>query len=182
MWSQVRVLWLLIWWPLEAYMVINFRIREISRGARKLVRTPTLILIIKKYITSIRTSSNGAWQGDYPLDHAFPLLIVQTTLILVVSRLLAFLLKPLRQPKVICWNSCELWFYVIDHALIMYKFIFSGWDSAWTIRYRTKQRVLELDFPEMEHTDTRICSKCWSSFLSFPGRSRAWFILNSQER
>lgn len=52
-------------------------------------------------ITSIRTSSNGAWQGDNPLDHAFPLLIVQTTLIVVVSRLLAFLLKPLRQPKVI---------------------------------------------------------------------------------
>ncbi|KAG6769227.1 hypothetical protein POTOM_024844 [Populus tomentosa] len=52
-------------------------------------------------ITSIRTSSNGAWQGDNPLDHALPLLIVQTTLILVVSRLLALLLKPLRQPKVI---------------------------------------------------------------------------------
>lgn len=52
-------------------------------------------------ITSIKTSSNGAWQGDNPLDFAFPLLIVQTTLILVVSRFLAFLLKPLRQPKVI---------------------------------------------------------------------------------
>ncbi|KAJ6380971.1 hypothetical protein OIU77_029800 [Salix suchowensis] len=52
-------------------------------------------------ITSIRTSSNGVWQGDNPLDHAFPLLIVQTTLILAVSRFLAFLLKPLRQPKVI---------------------------------------------------------------------------------
>ncbi|MBA0572216.1 hypothetical protein Golob_002573, partial [Gossypium lobatum] len=47
------------------------------------------------------TSSNGAWQGDNPLDFAFPLLIVQTTLILVLSRFLAFLLKPLRQPKVI---------------------------------------------------------------------------------
>ncbi|KAF5750952.1 cation/H(+) antiporter 20-like [Tripterygium wilfordii] len=52
-------------------------------------------------ITSIKTSSNGAWQGDNPLDFAFPLLIVQTTLILVVSRFLALLLKPLRQPKVI---------------------------------------------------------------------------------
>ncbi|CAK7356091.1 unnamed protein product [Dovyalis caffra] len=52
-------------------------------------------------ITSIKTSSNGAWQGDNPLDFAFPLLIVQTTLILVVSRFFAFLLKPLRQPKVI---------------------------------------------------------------------------------
>jgi len=42
LWSQVRALWLLIWWPLEAYMVVNFRAREISRGARKLARTPTL--------------------------------------------------------------------------------------------------------------------------------------------
>ncbi|XP_058740204.1 cation/H(+) antiporter 20-like [Vicia villosa] len=52
-------------------------------------------------ITSIKTSSNGIWQGDNPLDYAFPLLIVQTVLVLVVSRSLAFLFKPLRQPKVI---------------------------------------------------------------------------------
>ena len=52
-------------------------------------------------ITSIKTASNGVWQGDNPLDFAFPLLIIQTTLILVVTRFLAFLLKPLRQPKVI---------------------------------------------------------------------------------
>ncbi|KAK8516831.1 hypothetical protein V6N11_046786 [Hibiscus sabdariffa] len=52
-------------------------------------------------ITSIKTSSNGAWQGDNPLDFAFPLLIVQTTLILALTRFLALLLKPLRQPKVI---------------------------------------------------------------------------------
>ncbi|KAM1249988.1 hypothetical protein ACFX2G_033282 [Malus domestica] len=52
-------------------------------------------------ITSIKTASSGLWQGDNPLDFAFPLLIVQTTLIIVVSRFLAFLLKPLHQPKVI---------------------------------------------------------------------------------
>ncbi|KAG2685791.1 hypothetical protein I3760_10G142600 [Carya illinoinensis] len=52
-------------------------------------------------ISSIETSSNGVWQGDNPLDYAFPLLIVQTTLILMLSRFLAFLLKSLRQPKVI---------------------------------------------------------------------------------
>ncbi|XP_059667801.1 cation/H(+) antiporter 20 [Cornus florida] len=52
-------------------------------------------------ITSIKTSSNGVWQGDNPLHYAFPLLIVQTTLVLVLSRSLAFLLKPMRQPKVI---------------------------------------------------------------------------------
>ncbi|TKY52820.1 Cation/H(+) antiporter 20 [Spatholobus suberectus] len=52
-------------------------------------------------ITSIKTSSNGLWQGDNPLNFAFPLLIVQITLIILVSRTLAFLFKPLRQPKVI---------------------------------------------------------------------------------
>ncbi|KAI3447675.1 hypothetical protein Pfo_004340 [Paulownia fortunei] len=52
-------------------------------------------------ITSIKTSSNGVWQGDNPLDYAFPLLIIQTTLIVGLCRLLAFLFKPLRQPKVI---------------------------------------------------------------------------------
>ncbi|XP_072984705.1 cation/H(+) antiporter 20 [Typha latifolia] len=52
-------------------------------------------------ITSIKTSSNGVWQGDNPLHFAFPLLIIQTVLVLVLSRFLAFLLKPLRQPKVI---------------------------------------------------------------------------------
>ncbi|XP_058109764.1 cation/H(+) antiporter 20 [Magnolia sinica] len=52
-------------------------------------------------ITSIKTASNGAWQGDNPLHFAFPLLIIQTILVLAISRSLAFLLKPLRQPKVI---------------------------------------------------------------------------------
>ncbi|KAH9620473.1 hypothetical protein KSS87_016583 [Heliosperma pusillum] len=52
-------------------------------------------------ITSIKTSSNGILEGDNPLYTAFPLLIVQMTLILVISRLLAFAFKPLRQPKVI---------------------------------------------------------------------------------
>lgn len=52
-------------------------------------------------LTSIQTSSDGAWQGDNPLNFAFPLLIVQTIVVLVISRLLAFLLKPFRQPKVV---------------------------------------------------------------------------------
>jgi hypothetical protein len=42
LWSQVRALCLLIWWPLEAYMVVNFRTREISRGTHKLAWTSTL--------------------------------------------------------------------------------------------------------------------------------------------
>ncbi|KAL5740637.1 hypothetical protein ACOSP7_029519 [Xanthoceras sorbifolium] len=52
-------------------------------------------------ITTVKTSSDGAWQGDNPLNFAFPLLIIQTILVLFTSRFLGFLLKPLRQPKVI---------------------------------------------------------------------------------
>ncbi|KAK9290150.1 hypothetical protein L1049_008316 [Liquidambar formosana] len=52
-------------------------------------------------ITTVETSSEGAWQGDNPLHYAFPMLIIQTTLVLLITRFLACLLKPLRQPKVI---------------------------------------------------------------------------------
>ncbi|CAI0472659.1 unnamed protein product [Linum tenue] len=52
-------------------------------------------------ITNIKTSSDGAWQGDNPLNSAFPLLILQTILVLFITRSLAFLLRPLRQPRVI---------------------------------------------------------------------------------
>ncbi|GAU23030.1 hypothetical protein TSUD_336780 [Trifolium subterraneum] len=51
--------------------------------------------------SAIETSSDGAWQGDNPLNHGLPLLIIQTTLVMFVSRTLAFFLKPLRQPKVV---------------------------------------------------------------------------------
>ncbi|KAH0737037.1 hypothetical protein KY290_035742 [Solanum tuberosum] len=50
---------------------------------------------------SIKTLSDGVWQGENTLHYAFPLLIIQTTLVVFLSRLLAFLLKPLRQPKVV---------------------------------------------------------------------------------
>jgi len=49
----------------------------------------------------MKATSNGAFQGDDPLDFALPLAILQICLVLVVSRGLAYLLKPLRQPRVI---------------------------------------------------------------------------------
>ncbi|KAK7284210.1 hypothetical protein RJT34_18952 [Clitoria ternatea] len=49
----------------------------------------------------VTTSSDGAWEGDNPLKHALPLLIIQTVLVVFLSRTLAFFLKPLRQPKVV---------------------------------------------------------------------------------
>jgi len=48
MWSQVRAMWLLIWWSLEVYMVVNFRARVINRDTRKLTRT--FMLKKKTYI------------------------------------------------------------------------------------------------------------------------------------
>ena len=58
LWSQVRVLWLLIWWPLKTYMVVNFRAHGISRGTRKLLRIFTLIK--KKTILFPRNIVRGA--------------------------------------------------------------------------------------------------------------------------
>eukprot|EP00850_Spirogloea_muscicola_P018725 SM000175S03272 [mRNA] locus=s175:68084:73087:+ [translate_table: standard] len=48
-----------------------------------------------------KATSNGALSGDNPVHFALPLLTVQICLILFVSRVLALLLKPLRQPRVV---------------------------------------------------------------------------------
>ncbi|KAL3498943.1 hypothetical protein ACH5RR_041675 [Cinchona calisaya] len=49
----------------------------------------------------MKPTSNGVFQEDNPLDFALPLAILQICLVLVVTRFLALLLKPLRQPRVI---------------------------------------------------------------------------------
>ncbi|XP_047970413.1 cation/H(+) antiporter 18-like isoform X1 [Salvia hispanica] len=49
----------------------------------------------------MKATSNGVFQGDNPLHHALPLLIIQICIVLALTRLLAFLLRPLRQPRVI---------------------------------------------------------------------------------
>jgi len=56
LWSQVEALWLIIWWSLETYMVVNFRARAISRGTRKLawILILIIIIIIKKNILSLK--------------------------------------------------------------------------------------------------------------------------------
>ncbi|KAH6558310.1 hypothetical protein KP509_1Z070100 [Ceratopteris richardii] len=50
---------------------------------------------------SMKATSNGVWQGDNPLDFALPLLFVQISLVLLVTRALAVPLKHLKQPRVI---------------------------------------------------------------------------------
>ncbi|RWW59808.1 hypothetical protein BHE74_00033231, partial [Ensete ventricosum] len=46
-------------------------------------------------------TSNGSWQGDNPLDSALPLAILQICLVIALTRFLAFVLRPLRQPRVV---------------------------------------------------------------------------------
>lgn len=49
----------------------------------------------------MKATSNGVFQGDDPLHYALPLAILQICIVLILSRSLAYLLKPLRQPRVI---------------------------------------------------------------------------------
>ncbi|PHT92319.1 Cation/H(+) antiporter 19 [Capsicum annuum] len=54
-----------------------------------------------KYPKPMKATSNGVFQGDDPLDYALPLAIVQICLVLVLTRVLAYVLRPLRQPRVV---------------------------------------------------------------------------------
>ncbi|KAK3039450.1 hypothetical protein RJ639_028032, partial [Escallonia herrerae] len=59
-------------------------------------RTDAIVCYAPTMITT-----NGIWQGDNPLDYSLPLFILQLTLVVVTTRILVFILKPFRQPRVI---------------------------------------------------------------------------------
>lgn len=65
----------------------------------------------------MQATSNGVFQGDNPLDYALPLAILQICLVVALTRILAYLLRPLRQPRVIAeivvsiCTSCLLYIY-----------------------------------------------------------------------
>ncbi|KAK3227959.1 hypothetical protein Dsin_007821 [Dipteronia sinensis] len=50
---------------------------------------------------AMKATSNGVFQDDNPLDFSIPLAILQICLVIVVTCVLAVILKPLRQPRVI---------------------------------------------------------------------------------
>ena len=54
------------------------------------------------------TSNGGVVTGDNPITHALLLLIIQITLIIALSRCLALLLRPLRQPRVVAGKLISL--------------------------------------------------------------------------
>ncbi|XP_078444501.1 cation/H+ exchanger 19 [Wolffia australiana] len=49
----------------------------------------------------MKATSHGAFQKDNPLNFAVPLIILQICLVVVLTRGIAFLIRPLRQPRVI---------------------------------------------------------------------------------
>ncbi|KAL1209123.1 Cation/H(+) antiporter 16 [Cardamine amara subsp. amara] len=49
----------------------------------------------------MKATSNGVFDGESPLEFALPLVILQICLVVAVTRSLAFLLRPMRQPRVV---------------------------------------------------------------------------------
>ncbi|KAI4315970.1 hypothetical protein L6164_023993 [Bauhinia variegata] len=47
-------------------------------------------------------NSNGVWMGDDPLSFSLPLLLLQLSLVFIVTRCICLLLKPLGQPSIVC--------------------------------------------------------------------------------
>lgn len=46
-------------------------------------------------------TTNGIWKGSNPLEYSLPLFIIQVILVVVTTRVLVLLLKPLHQPRVV---------------------------------------------------------------------------------
>lgn len=73
----------------------------------------------------MKATSNGVFQGDSPLDYALPLAIVQICLVLVLTRVLAYLLRPLRQPRVVAEiivSFSSFIFCPLSHSLSQYVY------------------------------------------------------------
>lgn len=77
---------------------------------------------------AMKATSNGVFQGDNPLDFALPLAILQICIVVILTRVLAFLLRPLRQPRVIAEiivsYSFFLFVYIIYNELLFVQFAF----------------------------------------------------------
>lgn len=46
-------------------------------------------------------TTNGIWKGSNPLEYSLPLFIIQVILVVITTRVLVLLLKPLHQPRVV---------------------------------------------------------------------------------
>lgn len=60
----------------------------------------------------MKATSNGIFQGDDPLHFALPLAILQICIVVIVTRGLAYVLRPLRQPRVIAEIVVSYFFFL----------------------------------------------------------------------
>lgn len=74
----------------------------------------------------MKATSNGAFQHENPLDYALPLLILQICLVVVFTRFIAFILKPLRQPRVIAEVIVSFLFFSLYPLLFSLLSQFKG--------------------------------------------------------
>lgn len=72
----------------------------------------------------MKATSNGVFQGDNPIDFALPLAILQIVIVIVLTRVLAYLLRPLRQPRVIAEVIVSFFSFVNFLTLDQYCFFF----------------------------------------------------------
>jgi hypothetical protein len=70
----------------------------------------------------MKATSNGVFQGDNPIDFALPLAILQIVIVIVLTRVLAYLLRPLRQPRVIAEVIVSFFSFVNFLTLDQYCF------------------------------------------------------------
>ena len=66
-----------------------------------------------------KATSNGVFEGDNLIHFALPLVIVQICLVVVVTRCLAFLLKPLREPRVVAEIIVSSFYYILHLECIV---------------------------------------------------------------
>lgn len=61
-------------------------------------------------------STQGIWLGQNPLDYSLPLLTMQLVLVFTTIRIIYYLIKPLKQPKVVA----EV---LVSHDIAIYNHI-----------------------------------------------------------
>ncbi|KMZ71736.1 hypothetical protein ZOSMA_176G00140 [Zostera marina] len=80
----------------ELYQKIKWKFMAVNMTKSWMLDTTTCILQSKK-----KATSNGSFQGDNPLDFSLPLIILQIVVVVAVTRIISYIFKPLRQPRVV---------------------------------------------------------------------------------
>lgn len=78
-----------------------------------------------KTVTMMKATSNGVFDGESPLEFALPLVILQICLVVGVTRSLAFLLRPLRQPRVVAEIIVSLFHLLVFRSVFTVSFRFN---------------------------------------------------------